>query len=134
MLDKKDKEKSLREDAEEVREILGVVSKELPALIKNLIASVFSEEAGRGMGKAAAAFYKELKDSGMPNELALKMTEDYMSTFTSFGNVFKSINIGKGKPRSSEGAKELEREIRERVEEKLAEIRQEKGTQPEEEE
>lgn len=133
MLDRRDREKSSREDAEEVREILGAVSKEVPALIRNLIASVFSEEAGRSMGKAAAAFYEELKGSGMPNELALKMTEGYMSTFTSFGNVFKSIDIGKGKARSSEGAKELEREIRKRVEEKLAESRREKGTEPEEE-
>jgi hypothetical protein len=134
MLDKKDKEKSSREDAEEVREILGVVSKEVPALIKNIVASVFSEEAGRSMGKAAAAFYKELKDSGMPNELALKMTEQYMSTFTSLGNVFKQINVGKSDNLSPSGAKELEKEIRGRVEEKLAEKRREKDTELEEKE
>ena len=132
MLDRKDKEKSSREDAEEVREILGVVSKEVPALIKNLIASVFSEEAGRSMGKAAAAFYKELKDSGMPNELALKMTEQYMSTFTSLGNVFK--HIGKSEHLTPEKEKELEREIRGRLEEKLAEKRREKDARLEEEE
>ena len=34
------------EEAEEVEAILGVVSKELPALIKGIIGSVFSEEAG----------------------------------------------------------------------------------------
>jgi hypothetical protein len=134
MLDKKDKEKSSREDAEEVREILGVVSKEVPALIKNIVASVFSEEAGRSMGKAAAAFYKELKDSGMPNDVALKMTEEYMSTFTSFGNVFKQINVGKSDNLSLSSAKELEKEIRGRVEQKLAEKRREKGTEQEEEE
>ncbi len=48
------------------------------------------------MGKAAAAFYKELKDSGIPNEMALKMTEDYMKTFTGFGDLLKkSIREGK---------------------------------------
>ena len=127
MLEKKEEHRISRDDAEEVKEILGVVSKEVPALIKNLIASVFSEEAGRNMGKAAAAFYKELKDSGMPNELALKMTEDYMSTFTSLGNVFKQINIGKGGDLSSSSAKELEREIRDRLEKKLAEKRKTTG-------
>lgn len=83
------------EDAEEVKEILSVVSTEIPTLIKNIIASVFSEEAGRNMGKAAAAFYKELKEGGMPNDVALKMTEDYMSTFTSLGDLLKHASKGK---------------------------------------
>lgn len=97
MLEKKEKKgkKSPREEAEEVKEILSVVSAEIPALIKNVIASVFSEEAGRSMGKAAAAFYKELKDGGMPNDVALKMTEDYMSTFTSLGDLLKQAGRGK---------------------------------------
>ncbi len=97
MLDEKEKkrEKSPKEEAEEVKEILSAVSTEVPALIKSILASVFSEEAGRNMGKAAAAFYKELKDSGMPDDVALKMTEDYMSTFTSLGNVFRQVGKGK---------------------------------------
>lgn len=82
-------------DPEEVKEILNVVSTEIPALIKGILASVFSEEAGRNMGKAAAAFYKELKDSDMPNEMALKMTRDYMGTFTSLGDLLRNTNIGK---------------------------------------
>lgn len=96
MLEKKDRnrEKSRMDEAEEVKEILSVVSTEIPALIKNIISSVFSEEAGRNMGKAAAAFYKELKDSGIPNDMALKMTEDYMKTFTRFGDLLKQVGRG----------------------------------------
>ena len=82
-------EKHQHEDAEEVKEILSVVSTEIPTLIKNILSSVFSEEAGRNMGKAAAAFYKELKDSGIPNETAIRMTEDYTKTFTGFGDLLK---------------------------------------------
>lgn len=89
------KEKKEKTDPEEVREILNVVSTEIPALIKGIVGSVFSEEAGRSMGKAAGAFYKELKESGMPNEVALKMTRDYMSTFTSLGDLLRNANIGK---------------------------------------
>jgi len=103
------------EDAEEVREILSVVSKEIPALIKGIIASVFSEEAGRSMGKAAAAFYKELKKSGMPDEVAVKMTENYISGFTSLGDLMKKFTKEKEKPTK------LEEEIERRVKEKLAE-------------
>lgn len=78
-------------EAQEVKEILSVVSSEVPALIKGLIASVFSEEAGRNMGKGAAAYYKSLKEGGLPEDVAVKMTQDYVRTFTSFGEVFKNV-------------------------------------------
>lgn len=83
-------------EAEEVKEILSVVSTQVPTLIKNILASVFSEEAGRSMGKAAGAYYKELKDSGIPEQVAVKMTEDYMRTFTNLGEVLKSVGKSGG--------------------------------------
>jgi len=126
MLEKKDKdrEKSPREEAEEVKEILSAVSTEIPVLIKNIIASVFSEEAGRSMGKAAGAFYKELKDSGMPEKLALQMTEDYMKTFTGLGDLFKHIG------RKGAFSPKVKKEIQKKIEEKM----KEKGSSSEEEE
>lgn len=97
MIDDEEKEQKKRgmEDAEEVKAILGVVSKEVPALIKGIIGSVFSEDAGREMGKAAGAFYKELKESGMPDEIAVRMTENYISVFTSLGDIMKKLDVGK---------------------------------------
>ena len=69
---------------ENVREILGVLSSELPAVIQSIIQSVlfavFSEETGRNMGKAATAYYKELKDGGLPEQVAVNMSEEYMRT------------------------------------------------------
>jgi len=116
-----DKEK---EEAEELKEVLSVVSKEIPALIKGIIASVFSEEAGKSMGKAAAAFYKELKESGMPDEVAIKMTENYISVFTSLGDIMKKFT------KSKEYSPEIEKEIEKKIKKKLAE----KGLIKEEEE
>ena len=107
--------KSPQEEAEEVKAILETVSKEVPALLKSIIASVFSEEAGRNMGKAAAAFYKELKESGMPDSIAVKMTEDYISVFTSLGDVLKGVGSKKRKER------EIEEEVSKKVKQKLAE-------------
>jgi len=98
------------EDVEELREVLSVVSKEIPGLIKGLVTSVFSEEAGRNMGKAAAAFYKELKEAGMPEETAIKMTENYISTFTSLGDVMKRAAGGWGHPKEEVVEKELKKE------------------------
>lgn len=111
------------EDVEELRGVLSVVSKEIPAMIKGIIGSVFSEEAGRDMGKAAAAFYKELKDAGMPEETAVKMTENYVAVFSSFGEVMKSAVSGKRK------GEDVGEEISRKIKEKLAE----KGIEKEEE-
>lgn len=93
MSDNKEKAKKDSDlpEAQEVKELLSVVSSEVPALIKGLIASVFSEEAGRSMGKGAAAYYKSLKEGGLPEDVAAKMTQDYVRTFTSFGEVFRNV-------------------------------------------
>jgi len=135
MSEKPEKEKTAAEEAEEIRVLLGAVSTEVPALIKSIIASVFSEEAGRNMGKAAAAFYKELKDSGMPDNVAVKMTEDYIGVFTRLGDILKRVGEGKGKGKviitGGEKSREIEEEIERRVKEKLAE---KKKAQVEEEE
>ncbi len=117
-----DKErKKEKEDVEELREVLSVISKEVPALIKGIIASVFSEEAGRDMGRAAAVFYKELKEAGMPEDVAVKMTEGYISTFTSLGEIMKRAVGGEKRIETKELEKELEKEISRKIREKLAE-------------
>jgi len=125
----KRKEKEEKEDVEELREVLSVVSKEVPALIKSIIASVFSEEAGRDMGKAAAAFYKELKDAGMPEQTAVKMTENYISVFTSLSDILKGVGKeGKVIICAKEGeeiGKEISEEVSRKIKEKLAEKRRE---------
>jgi hypothetical protein len=149
MSERSEKKKSGAEEAEEIKQILGAVSTEVPGLIKSIIASVFSEEAGKSMGKAAAAFYRELKDSGMPDEVAVKMTEDYISVFTSLGDIMKraggggklQFSVPKGKsPESPESGKEaakkvsedeLEREIEKRVRQRLAERRREEDEEDE---
>jgi hypothetical protein len=115
--EKKHKKRGM-EEAEEVKEILEAVSKEVPALIKSIIGAVFSEEAGRDMGKAAGAFYKELKESGMPDETAVRMTENYISVFTSLGDIMKKFDFGKGEKSRSEVEKEVERKIKEKLAEK----------------
>ena len=126
MSEKEREKKNPKEEAEEVKEILGAVSTQVPALIKSVLASVFSEEAGRSMGKAAAAYYKELKDSGMPENVAVKMTEDYMKTFTNIGNVFQNIGrhdrqAGVGDRVSQNVGDEIERRVREKIDSKRRE-------------
>jgi hypothetical protein len=125
MNEKSEKKKTAAEEAEEVRQILSAVSTEVPALIKSIIGAVFSEEAGRNMGRAAAAFYKELKESGIPDDVAVKMTEDYIGVFTSLGDILKRVGKkGKGlisTEKEGEMGKEIERLIKEKISEKLRE-------------
>ena len=111
-------DKHEKTDPEEVKEILNVVSTEIPALIKGIIASVFSEEAGRNMGKAAAAYYKELKDGGLPEPVAVKMTQDYMRTFTSIGDMMRSAGKGGWGPH---GGDDIGRHIEKRIRSKMCE-------------
>ena len=113
-------------EPENIKEILSVVSSEIPAMIKSILSSVFSEEAGRNMGKAAAAYYKELKDGGLPEQVAVKMTEEYMRTFTSLGDMLRSAGKGRW---GHEDEDEVSKEIHKRVQEKL-----QRSTDKEEEE
>jgi hypothetical protein len=118
MSEEKERKKEEKEDVEELREVLSVVSKEVPALIKGIIASVFSEEAGRDMGKAAAAFYKQLKEAGMSEETAVKMTENYISVFTSLSDVMKRAVSGEKRVKGEDIGEEISRKIKERLAEK----------------
>ena len=71
----------------QTQEILRTISSEIPMMIKNILALVFSEDSGRTLGKAAAAYYKELKNGGLPEEVAIRLTQDYMHAFTSLADL-----------------------------------------------
>lgn len=122
MVDEKKRSSYAGPDAEELKEILGVVSSEVPAMIKSIMASVFSEEVGRSMGKAAAAYYKELKEGGLPEQVAVKMTEDYMRAFTSIGELLRGA--GKGKWGEDIG-EQIEKKIQEKLKSKEKEEEEE---------
>jgi len=121
-----DDDRKGKRETEELKEILGVVSSEVPALIKSLLSSVFSEEAGRSMGKAAAAYYKELKNGGLPEQVAVKLTEDYMRTFTSIGDMLRSAGRGRHTEEAGDDiGEEIGRSIREKFEKRRRESEEE---------
>ena len=81
--------KHRHESPEEVAEILSVVSDKVPGLIKGLVGAVFSEDTARSMAKAAATYYSELKAGGLPDDVALRMTQDYVGVFSKIGDVIR---------------------------------------------
>jgi hypothetical protein len=103
-------------DVEELAEVLSVVTDRLPALIKGLMSSVFSEDAAAGIGKAAAAFYKELKAGGIPDDVAVRMTQDYIGTFTKLSEFLKSSRMNE---EHEEADEELKSAIRRKLRKEL---------------
>lgn len=78
-------------DPEEISAILASVSKEIPTLVKGILSSFFSPQATADMGKVVAAFFKNLKEGGIPEEQALAMTKEYLGTLTKWSEVIKGI-------------------------------------------
>ena len=77
----------------EIGELLEIVSQKVPKLVNDLLGTLYSEDAGARMGKAVGTFYKQLLDSGIPPEEALKMTKDYMNTVKSIATGLVPQNI-----------------------------------------
>lgn len=125
--EKREERPKRKDDVEELRQVLETVSDMVPSLIRSIVASVFSAEAGKNMGAAAANFYKELKAAGMPDEVAIKMTEDYVHTFTDIGKLIQEatkkggFNIKHAEKTGEDIQKIVEEEVRKRLSEKTTE-------------
>ncbi|UCE11549.1 MAG: hypothetical protein JSW61_06345 [Candidatus Thorarchaeota archaeon] len=76
---KERKRRGEQTEAEEVGEILGVVTEQIPKLISGLIGSVYSPEAAASMAAAIGGFYRKLKEEGIPEEMALELTKKYVA-------------------------------------------------------
>lgn len=107
-----DEKKHRHESPEEVAEILSVVSDKVPGLIKGLVNAVYSEDSARGMAKAAAAYYTELKAGGIPDDVALRMTQDYVSVFSKIGDIVKQAQ-------HTGDSEEIEKAVKERIKREL---------------
>lgn len=120
-------EKEMQDSPEEVEKILKSVSDMVPTLVKGVIGAIFSPEAGKNMGAAAANFYKEVKAGGLPDDVAVKMTQDYVKTFTDIGSLIKDLSSQKGgihigsESSKDDISKKVEEEIRKKIAEKQAE-------------
>ena len=107
-----------KSDIEEFQEVMKTLSEQIPSLIRGIISSIFSAEAGKNIGAAAANFYKELKAGGIPDEVAIKMTQDYVRTFTNLGTLLSEVMSHKGDSSGKVG-KELGEAISKVLKEKI---------------
>jgi len=109
-------EKKKKHDAEEVKEILEVVSKKVPALLNELADVLYGTEQSKKYGKAIAQFYKELKDAGMSDKEAFELTKQYMSIFGLGGALGKMMG---GPGEKSDIGEEIKKKVEEGIKIKL---------------
>jgi hypothetical protein len=76
---------------EDLKEILNVVGEKIPTLLSSLTDAIYGKDASAKFGQAVANFYRTLKDSGMTDEQAFKLTEQYMSSLNLGGILSKAI-------------------------------------------
>jgi len=87
--------------AQEIKEIMSVVSTEIPKLLEAISTSMYSQDKAENFAKSVAAFYKSMKDAGMDDKQAYELTQKFMSNF-SLGGMIGQVFQGK----SWEGKKE----------------------------
>jgi dissimilatory sulfite reductase (desulfoviridin) alpha/beta subunit len=74
------KEGKVSEDVAELREVLNVISEfidKLPKILNELISALYAADIGEKLGKSVGEYYKKLKESGIPDDVAIKLTEAY---------------------------------------------------------
>ncbi|RLI13536.1 hypothetical protein DRO33_01160 [Candidatus Bathyarchaeota archaeon] len=74
-------------------DLLDTLARHIPSLVKNIMDIVISEDAGRRLGEAVGAFYKELREAGIAPEEALRMARAYMESLVKFDRLLSNLGL-----------------------------------------
>ncbi len=89
-----------KKDVEELKEVLGAITEFIASLkqpIKELLDTMAQSLNGEKLGKEVASFYKQLVDSGIPEDMAKEMTKEYFrKRLESAPNLGSLMNMLKG--------------------------------------
>ncbi|MGQ9588519.1 MAG: hypothetical protein ACUVT7_09105 [Thermoplasmata archaeon] len=106
-------------EVEKLREVMNVVSTEIPKLIESISKQIYSSENAQKMGTTVAQFYKQMRDMGMGEKEAFELTKQFMADFSLGGMIGQVIgHFPKGK---NEIGEEIEKRIREKMKKNLDE-------------
>jgi len=108
------------EDVAELREVLNVISEfieKIPKILNELISALYAADMGEKLGKNIGEYYKKLKESGIPDEVAIKLTEAYakeaQTPMKMLGELISRFGRGRDWIRELEEVKEKKRETEE---------------------
>ncbi|MBD3192434.1 MAG: hypothetical protein GF308_17475 [Candidatus Heimdallarchaeota archaeon] len=87
---------------EEVREILQVVSAEVPKLIQELFRSLYSAQNAQQYAEGIGTIYKTLSEQGLPPEMIEKLVMNYADSVNVIGKAMQGIEFDKVKTRKEE--------------------------------
>ncbi|NPD88273.1 MAG: hypothetical protein HGN29_06100 [Asgard group archaeon] len=87
----KKSKKDKSSDAAEVKEMLGVVSTEIPDLIKNIFQSIYDPSIAGNYAKGIGSLYQELKDQGLPEDMIREIVLNFSKSFDLLGNAMKTM-------------------------------------------
>ncbi len=102
------------EDIDKLKEVMAIMSSEIPKLLESISKTMYSADNAAKLGEQTAEFYKKLREAGMTDEQAFKLTEEFMANFSVGSMIGKII----GGARSDEGS-DIDREVNERIKKKI---------------
>ncbi len=77
--------------AEQFKEIFEFVADKLPGLLGSLTDAIYGKAASAKFGAAVSDFFGTLTKSGMTDDQAFRLTEQYMSTLNVGGMIASAI-------------------------------------------
>jgi hypothetical protein len=80
---------------EKLRGILKVLEEELPVLLEKMASTLYEPDVGQKIGKAVGNFFKEMKEAGMGDIPAAKITAMYASNLSLRGMMGGMGGMGK---------------------------------------
>ena len=79
---------------EEISELLGVVNKEIPGLIKGLFSALYSAETAEQYANGIGTIYKTLTEQGLPEDMVRDMVSKYADSINIIGKSLQNIEVG----------------------------------------
>jgi hypothetical protein len=82
------------EDVKELREVLTAISEFLEGLkkpVQDILTLIMGQLSGEKLGKEVADFYRNLKESGMDEEMVKEMTQQYFQRRLESANIVKIL-------------------------------------------
>lgn len=80
-----------KHDAKEVKEVLEVVSTEIPKLLESISNALYKPENATQLAESVAAFYRKMKEAGMDDKMAYELTQQYMANYSLGGMISSAI-------------------------------------------